>query len=307
VVDLLAGWRGPTSAGGYLGAIASARLLSYFDSPLIFADAERLALEAGLPFGLGLVELQAVLDASVMGDGEDPFHLEPSWQAGLRLGTGKTRGILTYRGSCLYQPEDVEDFLYQGLRLGVEWERSIRLGLSAGLEGGWEYWPEYPMYDLSGALTGVPRQDLVAGLQAALEGLAGFFLDWSLEASSGLRWSTANRYPSALLGLEEGSENSLYAGLAASANWSPHRAVGLRLEGFLRQDWYLTRAALTAALADTGERLRMFSLGLSARADWTPNDRLFLVLEAELGRSFANDPAEQRWNAALQAGVELSF
>lgn len=307
VVDLLAGWRGLSSAGGYLGLAASARLLSYFDSPAVFADAERLVLEAGLPFARGLVELEGQLEASIMGDGEEPAHLGPGWQAGLRLGQGRLRGILAYRGSYLYQPDDVEDFLYQALRLDLEWERSIRLGFSAGLEGGWQYWPQYPMYDGSGALTGVPRQDAVGELRAGLEGLAGYFLDWSLEASGGLRWSTANRYIAALLLLEEGSENSLYAGLAAAADWSPHRAVGLRLEGFLRQDWYLTRAALTAAGADTGEQLRVISLGLSARADWTPNDRLFLVLEGSAGRGFANDPAEARWNVELKAGMEYSF
>ncbi len=196
---------------------------------------------------------------------------------------------------------------FEGLSLGGEWERSLRLGLAAGLEAGWELWPEYWLRDSSGASTDVPRQDLLGELRLGLDGLAGFFLDWELEASAGLRWSTANRYPSAALGLEEGSENSLHAALGAAAEWSPHRALGLRLEGFLRQEWYLTRAALTAALADTGETLRVLTFSLMARADWTPNNRLFLVLEGSAGRSFANDPAEQRWNASFEAGVEYSF
>jgi hypothetical protein len=306
-VNLLAGWRNPTPAGGYLGLAASARLLSYLDSPILFADAESLALEAGLPWKRGLVELEAALDASVMGDGEDPAHLHPRWQAVLKLGGEDLLGLLTYRGSYLYQPQDVEDFLYQGLGLGAEWEHSIRLGLEAGLECGWEYWPDFLLRDGGGALTDVPRQDLVGVLRAGLDGLAGFFLDWSLEASAGLRWSTANRYISSLSLLEEGSENNLFAALQAAAGWSPHRAVGLRLDGFLRQEWYLTRAALTAGGADTGEFLRVLSLGLTARADWTPNDRLFLVLEGSAGRRFANDPVEERWNATLQAGVEYSF
>jgi len=305
-VNLLAGWRNPTPAGGYLGLAASVRLLSYFGTPIVSADAERLALEAGLPLGWGLAELEGSLDASLMGDGEDPAHLHPRWQAGLRFGGEAAQGILSYRGSYLYQPDDQEDFLYQGLRLGAEWERSLRLGLTAGLEGGWEYWPEYWLLDSLGFPTGVPRQDVVGALQAGLDGLAGFFLDWSLGASAGLRWSTANRFITGL-GLEEGSENNLYAAIQAAADWSPHRAVGLQLEGFLRQEWYLTRAALTAGGADTGESLRVLSLGLTARADWTPNDRLFLVLEGSMGRRFANDPAEERWNAFLQAGVEYSF
>jgi hypothetical protein len=303
-VNLLGGWRSPTPAGGYLGLAASARLASYLASPVVFADAETLVLEAGLPLGRGLVELEGSLDASVMGDGEEPAHLQPRWQAGLRLGGEAAQGILSYRGSYLYQPDEDADFLYQGLSLGAEWERSIRLRLRAGMECGWEYWPEYWLLDGLGDSTGVPRQDAVGGLEAGLDGLAGFFLDWSLGASAGLRWSTANR---SVLGLEEGSENNLYAGLEAAVDWSPHRAVGLQLEGFLRQEWYLTRAALTAVDADTGEPLRVLSLGLTARGDWTPNDRLFLVLEGSLGSRFANDPAEERWNASLYAGVEYSF
>jgi hypothetical protein len=305
-VSLLAGWRDALADGGYLGLAASARVLTYFGSPMVSADSEKLSLEAGLPLGRSLVELQGGLDASAVGDGEDPAHLLPSWQAGLRFGPEGAQGILSYRGSYLYQPGGQEDFLYQGLRLRGEWERSIQLGFSAGLEGGWEYWPEYWLLDSSGSSSGEARQDLVGSLQAGLDGLAGFFLDWSLEASAGLRWSTANRFISGL-GLEEGSENNLFADVRASADWSPHRAVGLRLEGFLRQEWYLTRAALTAALTDTGETLRVLSAGLAARADWTPNDRLFLILEGSAGRRFANDPAEARWSASLEAGVEYRF
>jgi hypothetical protein len=310
-VNLLAGWRDALADGGYLGLAASARVLTYFGSPMVSADSEKLSLEAGLPLGRSLVELEGGLDASAVGDGEDPAHLLPSWQAGLRFGPEGAQGILSYRGSYLYQPGDVEDFLYQGLRLRGEWERSIQLGFWAGLEGGWEYWPQYLRYASGDTLdnpTGEARQDVVGSLQAGLDGLAGFFLDWSLEASAGLRWSTANRYPSVLLGLEEGSENNLFADLRASLDWSPHRAVGLRLEGFLRQEWYLTRAALTAApYAHTGDTLRVLSAGLAARADWTPNDRLFLVLEGSAGRRFANDPAEARWSASLEAGVEYRF
>jgi hypothetical protein len=306
-VNLLAGWRNPTPAGGYLGLAASARMLSYFGSPIVSADSEKLVLEAGVPLGRSLMELEGGLDASLMGDGEDPAHVQPRWQAGLRFGGEAAQGLFSYRGSYLYQPGDDEDFLYQGLRLGTEWQRSIQLGLTAGLEAGWEYWPEYWLLDGSGLSTGVARQDVVGALQAGLEGLAWFFLDWSLEASSGLRWSTANRFITGL-GLEEGSENNLFASLRAAANWSPHRAVGLQLEGFLRQEWYLSRAALTAApYADTGESLRVLSLGLAARADWTPNDRLFLLLEGSAGRRFANDPAEARWNASLEAGMEYRF
>ena len=237
------------------------------------------------------------------GDGEDPAHLHPRWQAGLRLGGGDFQGILTYRGSYLYQPDDVEDFLYQGLSLGAEWERSslrplgrtgFRLGVLAGL---------LPAERRGGFHRSSPPGRV--GRAADRVGRAGRLLP-GLEPGSRHGTALVHRqsFASLDLGLEEGSENCLYAALEAEADWSPHRSVGLQLASFLRQEWYLTRAALTAASADTGETLRVFSLGLTGRAYWTPNNRLFLVLEGSLGRRFANYPAEERWNASMQAGLE---
>ena len=59
-LSLVAGWRNPTPPGGYWELAASARLLSYFGSPLLAADSERLDLQAGLPLGRNLVELGEV-------------------------------------------------------------------------------------------------------------------------------------------------------------------------------------------------------------------------------------------------------
>jgi hypothetical protein len=299
------GWRSPTASGGYVGLAASARLEGYLDAPTILTDLESLAFEAGLPTRGGQFELAAGLEASAVGDGEEPAHAEPSWQAGLRLG-GEDQGTLAYLGFYHYQPSGDEDRLYEGLRAGVDLERSVRLTFHGSLEGGWEYWPEYFLFDASGTQTGEARQDLVGYAQARLKGLAGFFLEWSLGASAGLRWSSANRYTAAA-GLEPNSESYLSAGLDGALDWSPHRQVGLQLSGFLLQEWYLSRAALTAAGADTGELLRVLSLGLTARADWTPNNRLFFVAEGRLGRRFANDPTEERWDASIKAGIEYSF
>ena len=81
--------------------------------------------------------------------------------------------------------------------------------------------------------------------------------------------------------------------------------MGLQLEGFLRQELYLTRKALSEAGVPTGERLRAFSVGADLRADWTPMEGLFFVLEASVGQRLANETAEQRWNLQGGAGIEL--
>jgi hypothetical protein len=56
-----------------------------------------------------------------------------------------------------------------------------------------------------------------------------------------------------------------------------------------------------------GPELYAVSLGLNGRADWTPNGRLFLLLEGSAARRLANDPAEERWNLEAELGLEYSF
>jgi len=306
-LNLRAGWRQSLETGGYFGFTAAGRLTGYLAEVSTFTDVEALDLILGLPLGAHRMELGAGLTASAMGTGDDPAHLRPEWRAELMLGRGKLHGEAEDLGSWLWQPADVEDVLSQGARLTAVLDPSIRLGFRGSLRGAWEYWPDFPLYDGTGAVSGERRQDGLGELELGLEGLAGFFFDWSLGVSTGLRWSNANRYLTVLGRLEENSESNGYAGAEAGFQWSPSRALGLQLDGFLRQEWYLERAALTAAGADTGERLRVLSAGFSLRGDWTPNGRLFLALEGSAGRRFANDPAEERWNVTLEAGVEYSF
>lgn len=125
---------------------------------------------------------------------------------------------------------------------------------------------------LDARLPGLPQ----AGLAAQIQARAG------QKERAALRGSNANRYD-VLFGLEENSESNWYFYEEATMSWSPNRQVDLQLGAFGRQELYLQREALTSSGALSGEPLRVLSTGLSARVDWTPDDRLYLVASAEGG------------------------
>jgi hypothetical protein len=300
------GWRRALAAGSYFGLTAAGRLAGYWSESSTFTDAESFELIAGFPLARARLELGAGLSASAMGSGEEAAHLRPDWRATLRFGEGPFRGELQYRGAFLWEPDAVEDVFSQGVQVAAGVDPSVRLGLRGGLQGTWECWPDTFLYDATGTATGQRRQDVVGGLEVKLEGLAGYFLDWRAGASAGLRFSNANRYLPAL-GLEANSESSWYLSADAGLQWSPTRRLNVLLESFLRHDEFLDRSALTASGTDTGETLRVLSGGFSLRGDWTPDSRLFVVLEGSAARRLANDPLEERWNVTVEAGVEYSF
>ncbi len=119
--------------------------------------------------------------------------------------------------------------------------------------------------------------------------------------------SNANRYLDTPGILEQRSESNLFFTFNGGWAWSPHRQVSLELGAFARQELYLQRDALTETEMLSGVPLRVFSVGTDLRGDWTPNDRMFLVLELSAARRFANEPAESWWNLLARAGVEFSL
>ncbi len=302
----LADWR-TLLPGGYLALSASALGRAYLYALPVFSDQEDVEMELGLEAGPGRFKTQVNVAASALGDGSTAAYLRPDWQLGYQVVEGLVRPALFYRGSYLLEPAGSEDSLYQGLRLGLGLQPDIRHAFSLDLTAGWALWPETALYDASGALTGASRQDLSAALSAGAEGLAGYFLGWQVTASGGLLLSTANRYLTAVSSLEKGSQDNWFLAGEAGMTWSPHRTVDLELSGFARHESYLYRAALDSAAQPGGEPLRILSVGFNARADWTPDDRFYLVLEGSAARRFANDPAEARWNASIAGGLEVSF
>jgi hypothetical protein len=229
-----------------------------------------------------------------LGTVEEAPHVQPDWRLGLRTPGEPWRAELQLKGHYLYEPQDIEDVLYQAARASLTYDPSIRWGLVTALEAGWEYRPEYPAVD------GLPAQGVILRAEAGLEGLLGYFLEWSLRSYGGLH--LANSYT----GIPE-SGSSWFLAAEGDLSWSPHRQVSLHLGGFARYDSWLQRQALTSGGTPSGQTLYALSLGLDGRADWTPDGRLFLLVEGSAARRLANDPAEERWSLSAELGVEYSF
>ena len=268
-------------------------------------DSHTLSIDALIRSPAGLLFGESGLSGSLTGtlEGQSPY-LRPDWRIGYEGYRENLRASVTYRGYYLNQPETNEDSLFQGFTLALEAHPSIRIRYGVEILGGWERWTEWFLYDAVGGETDEKRDDVLGSLKLSAGGMIGYFHDWTIAAEGGVRWSDANRF---LSSLEEGSESVLFFAVNADWAWSPHRQVSLEIGTFARQDLYIMRDALTELGALSGDALRVFSAGADLRGDWTPNDRLFLVLEVSASRRFANEPGESWWNCLGRAGIEYSF
>ena len=292
-VSALGARRAVLAGGGIVSLNAASRLYGYWDSETIFHDRENLILEALLPAGSSTLLVAAGLEGSALGTVEAAPFAMPDWRFGLQTPGELWRAEFQLRGHYLYEPQDMEDVLYQAARVSLTYDPSIRWGLVSALEAGWEYRPEYP------AVEAIPAQGVLVRAEAGLEGLLGYFLDWSLRSYGGLHLSNATGSPD--------SESSWFFAGEGDLSWSPHRRVSLHLGGFARYDSWLQRQALTSGGTPSGQTLYALSLGLNGRADWTPNGKLFLLVEGSAARRLANDPAEERWSLSAELGLEYSF
>ncbi len=303
-------WRTAFGNGASLALHASSVLDSSVIGSNRFYDAENLVLQLLVPRDSNSILFDGGLSTSALGTlTGDQAHLRPDWSLSLRHRVEGESPLLflAFRGYYLYQPDGDDDALYQGAALGFEASPGIRLRYGLTLEGGWEGWPESPLFGPSGSPLEERRRDFPFRLAASAEGLLGYFFDWKLEAEGGLRLSNANRFLETTALLEEGSERLLFVGGSGRWGWSPHRHVALDMEIFARQDLYLERDALTETGALSGQPLRVFSAGAELHGDWTPDDRLFLVGDISAARRFANEEGENRWTFIARAGVEYSF
>jgi hypothetical protein len=231
---------------------------------LIRGQAGRVAIEGGLiGSGKGTIEGQAP-------------YVRPDWRISFVRSWSDVLAGLTYFGQYYYQPEGVDDSLFQGLTLDLTLDPSIRIRYGLEILGGWEIWTEEN------------RNDFLGSVELSSGGLIGYFQDWSLSAQGGVRWS------------DQSAESNLFFSADAGWAWSPHRQVSLELAASVREELYLWSEV-------DPEGYDVFSTGFDFRGDWTRNDRLYLVTELSAARRFADAPLESRWSLIARAGIEFSF
>jgi hypothetical protein len=240
-------------------------------------DSHTLSIDALIRGQTGRVVLEGGLLGSGKGtiEGQAPY-LRPDWRIGFVRSWSAVLAGLTYSGYYCYQPEGVDDSLFQGLSLDVSLDPSIRVRYGLEILGGWEIWTEES------------RNDFLGSVELSSGGLIGYFQDWSLAAQGGVRWS------------DQSAESNLFFAADAGWAWSPHRQLSLELAAFAREELYLWSEA-------NPDGYDVFSTGLDFRGDWTRNDRLYLVTELSAARRFADAPLESRWSLIARAGIEFSF
>ena len=229
----------------------------------------------------------------------------PEWSLQVRGSQGSQDSAALwarYEGAAVFDGDDEEDHLLQVLRLGVTADPSIRFGwrVDAGALG--RLWWQWPLYTPAGVQGDEWRRDVDLAARVSLNGLAGYFGEWSLDTAVTRRFSDANRWPG---DLEERSEDRWTAGLGAGVGWSPTAAVGIELGASVEGALYPYRAALDAAGAPTGAELRTLSLSADLRADWSPDGRRYLFLSALLRQTVSNEPGEREVEAGVRAGLDL--
>ena len=244
----LLSWRTLVADKTSLGFYARSMVDLNFLGDAWCCDSHILALEAMVRAEGGRLLLEGGFSGSGNGtiEGQVPY-LRPDWRIGFERFGADALCTIAYSGYYLHQPSDSDDALFQGLTAGVVMDPSIRLRYGMEILGGWENWTEQD------------RSDLLGSLKASVGGLIGYFVDWGIGAQGGLRWS------------DQSAESNLYFNLDSEWAWSPRRQVSLELSAFAREELYLW----SQTAADVSE----LSTGADFRADWTPNDRLYLVTE----------------------------
>lgn len=303
------GWRQALAPGSYLAITSQAAFAPYLTWVQGYVDGEILNLELGLPAPGGTVILDAGADNSFVNQTGVGSYGQPAWSAEYRRArdAGGLQPSLSYLGSYLYETAGADDHLSETLRLKVDRSTSVRLDTYAALKGGWELWTEQQAFDGSGVATGSQRQDWVVDLSAGARGFAGFALDWSADASAGVRFSDASTSSTAVSQLVLPGGSRLTAAAKSSGSWTPNRYLSLTLSANLQEDWYFERYGLNADGTTGDSRLSVFSAGGGLKVDWTPDNVFYIVIQANVSRSFANDPGVAEWGGVLSTGVEYAF
>ncbi len=273
--EFLGGFRGLFGQDGYYSF--TGRFQAEVHRERLFTDQEYLLFK----LGFGQYSVEAALLTTLYDDGSGSTYFNPSWKlrAGLaEFSDGKTLRV-EYAGYVAGLPDSPEDYFYEGVHLVYRVDPSIFLGYELAAGGGWEY--HYEQTD---------RHDIVLDIAGTIDGLAGYFTDWTVTA--GFSWRGSNTTIAA------DSEDRMVATIDAEVFTSPHQS--LTLEGTLS-------AAGSRYLSRTyGDgKLLFLETEASARAEWSPNQKTYLSLEAAFGYNLSNDPLLGGWH--VKSLLTLTF
>ncbi len=295
------GYRSALGESGFVSVASGAA--AQIDDAQSLEVRPSLEVETRTSAGPGSLEGFAGARASLLGD--DPYVLADG-RLGWRFEGDRLQPGAWLVGLLDARPETSDDIAGGGARLGVRSAGSVRFSVDASAGALIESWYETDVYTDSGAQSGDKRQDLVTDLTVEVSGLAGYFVEWSVGLRGSGRVSNANRL---LAGGAVDSDSESRIGVAAwgSLSWNPTSALALELRFAAEPSWYLGREALSDTGVPTGDNLGTFDLDGTLRMDWSLGGGTWFVLEAEARGTAANDDAEESWDAAVRAGVEIAL
>jgi hypothetical protein len=303
------GWRQGLGPGSYLAVASRGSIAPYLATIQGFVDSEFLNLELGLPSAADSLIFDAGVDSSLANQTGVGSYAQPAWGAEYRFarGDGGLQPSLSFQGSYLCEQLGSDDHLSGLLLLKLDHSTSVRLGAYAGLSGGWELWTKEQAYDSGGTPTGSLRQDWLLNLSGGVRGFSLSSLDWTIDVSGGARISDASTTATGYSPLALPGGSRLNARVKGNVNWTPSRQVSLSLTGGLENDWYFVRTGVNADGSSAASNFDVMAIEGGIKMDWTPDNTLYLVLQAGAARTFANDPAQGSWSGSLSVGVEYGF
>ncbi len=295
------GYRSPLGESGFVAITSSAE--AQIDDADSLVARPAAGLEARVGAGPGSFDGRTSVRASLFGD--DPYVLADG-RFGYRLEPDGLQPGIWLVGLLDARPESADDRAGGGVRLGARTVGSVRFGVDASAGALVESWYETDVYTDSGAPSGDKRLDLVTDLTLEIGGLAGYFVEWSAGVQGSCRFSNANRLLAGA-SVDSDSESRIGASAWGSLSWSPTSALGLELRLAAAPSWYLGREALSDAGVPTGDKLGTLDLEATLRLDWSLGGKTWFVLQGQARSTTSNDDAEESWDAAVRAGVEIAL
>ncbi len=290
--ELSLGLRDTFAQDGYYSF--ASRIEAAIHDNLLFSDSEYLNLE----MSYGGWTIEAGLLAALIDDGSGSSYVNPNWKLSKRLPFFSDNSDISfeYAGYLTYLPKDTEDFLYQGIHGACRIDPSIFFGYGFALGGGWEYHYEQLVYQQTGDPSDTERHDLIVDAKGTVDGFVGYFTEWAASASVSWRKSNA-AFPVDENFFLDHPEDRLQAAVDVNIFTSPHQSLAIDGSVFSDGTWYLSRPARNLDGRYGENDLLLLDIGVSAQADWTPNQRIYLALNGEFGYSLSNDPFVGGWFA----------
>ena len=302
-------WRTTLTENGYAAIEGDAELSYSPEKEGVLSDNETLSLTFGY-FGAAGTTVLDIGCLSSFDDADFGTTVNPEWSAEYSFSpqsaSSSLEPYLGYSGEYLYQELGTTDKSVQTASLGIAHNPSIIRGYRLELTGSGTFWNEKYLYDSVGSETGTLRRDYETAVEAEVNGLAGYFADWSLIIDGGVLFSNGNSLTE-LGEVQKDSFDAWFNGVETEWSWSPARSLQFAVNLYSESRSYLQRKVLNEDGSIGSDLLSTVNVGGNISADWTPDDRMYFILSLFGSRTFSNDANFEAWNLGISGSIEYGF